>query len=101
MGSTSGDRNLYIYGQLIADAEGLDKIKSLGIRHDGNNEICGKAAKLLRRYWAQDESLTSSAAVVVSSRLEVGIYGACMHELFFKNIVLIYLNWVGFLNSRP
>ncbi|GLT32541.1 hypothetical protein SLA2020_072020 [Shorea laevis] len=50
----SGDVN--VYGQLIEDAEGLEKIENLQ-SHD-NNEIYEKAVKILETYWLEEEDET-------------------------------------------
>jgi importin subunit alpha-1 len=42
-----------VYGQLIDDSDGLEKIENLQ-SHD-NNEIYEKAVKILERYWAEEE----------------------------------------------
>lgn len=44
-----------LYGQMIDECEGLDKIESLQT-HD-NNEIYEKAVKILERYWAEEDGV--------------------------------------------
>ncbi|KAI4310380.1 hypothetical protein MLD38_035361 [Melastoma candidum] len=41
-----------LYGQIVDECEGLDKIESLQT-HD-NNEIYEKAVKILEKYWAEE-----------------------------------------------
>lgn len=46
-----GDVNYYC--QLIEDAEGLEKMENL--QYNDNNEIYGKALKILKTYWLEEE----------------------------------------------
>jgi len=45
-----------IYGQMIDDAEGLEKIENLQ-SHD-NTEIYEKAVKILETYWTEEDDET-------------------------------------------
>ncbi|XP_057508732.1 importin subunit alpha-like [Actinidia eriantha] len=54
VGKNSGETgNVNFYGQLIEEAEGLEKIENLQ-SHD-NNEIYEKAVKILETYWLEEE----------------------------------------------
>lgn len=63
-----------LYGQMIDECEGLDKIESLQ-SHD-NNEIYEKAVKILERYWAEEDGEEDDAQDAVNGDAQGFTFGA-------------------------
>ncbi|KAI3440506.1 Importin subunit alpha [Psidium guajava] len=63
-----------LYGQMIDECEGLDKIESLQT-HD-NNEIYEKAVKILERYWAEEDGAEDDAQDAVNGDAQGFTFGA-------------------------
>lgn len=63
-----------LYGQMIDECEGLDKIESLQT-HD-NNEIYEKAVKILERYWAEEDGVEDDTQDAVNGDAQGFTFGA-------------------------